>query len=106
MVISYALISGLRPLVLCNEFIRRYTVFFPKASVEIGAYEVVNEGDLIINGFKTEPTLEGNKLTLYQFMPKEDGAFKKVDGKYVKIDADGKESPAVGIDTTMVLVRK
>ena len=77
-----------------------------KHTSELGAYEVVNEGDLIINGFKTEPTLEGNKLTLYQFTPKEEGVFKKVDGKYVKVDDDGKESPAVGLDTTMVLVRK
>ena len=50
--------------------------------------------------------LRSKKLTLYQFTPKEDGVFKKVDGKYVKVDDDGKESPAVGIDTTMVLVRK
>lgn len=64
-----------------------------KKTSELGAYEV-SEGNVIINGFKTEPKLEGNKLTLYQFTPKEDGIFKKVDGKYVKVDADGKETPA------------
>ena len=69
---------------------------------------MVNEGDLIINGFRAEPTLEGRKLTLYQFIPKEEGAFMKVDGKYMKLNEKGEVSKeaAIGDETIMVLERK
>ena len=79
-----------------------------KQTSDLGDYEVVNEGDLIINGFKAEPTLEGRKLTLYQFIPKEEGAFMKVDGKYMKLNEKGEVSKeaAIGDETIMVLERK
>ena len=79
-----------------------------KHTSELGAYEVVNDGDLIINGFRAEPTLEGRKLTLYQFIPKEEGAFMKVDGKYMKLNEKGEvtKEAAIGDETIMVLERK
>ena len=48
-----------------------------RKTAELGAYEV-HEGKLFINGFRTEPKLEGRKLTLTELpKPTEEGVSKQ-----------------------------
>ena len=55
-----------------------------KKTASLGSYEV-KEGSVFINGFSTEPKLEGNKLILSQKTPIEGGVYVHVDDEPVTV---------------------
>ena len=69
-----------------------------KKTADLGAYEV-SEGDVFINGFRTEATLEGKTLTLTQLAPPtEEGVTKREDNEATMTEVTEK--------TVMILERK